>query len=58
MSVKFALSDEMGLRPWMKDGEENMVARAEARSLNGGQNCFFRESNIFRMLHREPVLKS
>lgn len=36
MFVKFVLLDEMGLRFWMKDGEENMVVRVEVRLFNGG----------------------
>ena len=50
--VNFALSNKMGLRLQMKDGEENLVPRREAHSLNGRQNCFFGK------LHRDPVLKT
>lgn len=54
--VNFILSNETGLRPWMKDGEANMVPVAEGRTTR--QNCVPEEPNVFRMLHRDPVLRS
>ena len=50
------MSNETGLRPWMKDGEANMVPVAEGRTTR--QNCVPEEPNVFRMLHRDPVLRS